>query len=422
MNYYDLVQIADYLKKYKKIYKAYRVSDNSICIHFDERLCFDLSKFKSAIYKADFFAKNYNSPFDLMLKKYLFNAKILDINVLKNNRILYFHCELAHAYKKQEFYFVLEFSGRFTNALFLDENKIIISALRYYENARIIKQNEKYIDLKETKISEKYIEIINFEEYFKNKYEEIFSNKLNDIKKQKNANIDKKIQKIQYLLDNLEDEKKLEEKALFEYKKGEILKANLYKIKEYERNFSLENINFNLKNSASIEINSIFKNAKKLKQKAKNINIEKENLQNKIKEFEYTKTAINLAKDEYFLQSFKQKKNDKKINENILNFYLNEYKISVGLNENANIWLLKNSKKDDMWFHLKDLKGAHVIISSNKQKYDIDLIYHAASLCACYSGKKNGNFLVDFTQRKNVKIIEKAYVNYVNYDTIKVFL
>lgn len=426
MNYYDLVQVKDYLKQYKKINRAYRINDNCLCIEFKEKLYFDLTKGKSAIYSGNLFAKDYSSPFDLQLKKMLFNAAIIDIFVPTNNRILEFHLALAHAYKRMEFYLVLEFSGKFTNALILDDKRNIISALRYGKNSiRDILQNEPYIDLEPTKITEKNVKIDDFKTYFTNVFAVLQGEKLKSLKAQKISEVNKKIEKLQSLLHSLEDDLSLRKKADYEYKRGDTLKENLYKIKDYEREFEIDGIKYAFKFQPKIELNNIYKNAKKLSQKAKNIKIEKDNLYEKITALENTKQAILLAKDEVFLRSLNPK-HDKKSkieqNPNVLNFYINEYKISVGLNENANEYLLKNSKKDDLWFHLKDLKGSHVIISSNKLNVDIDLIYHAASLCACYSGKKEGNFLVDFTKRANVKIIEKAYVNYVNYDTIKVFL
>ena len=54
MKYAHLVQIADYLSKFKKISQAKRVSDMAILIEFSgEKIIFDLNKSNSAIYKDD---------------------------------------------------------------------------------------------------------------------------------------------------------------------------------------------------------------------------------------------------------------------------------------------------------------------------------------------------------------------------------
>ena len=39
----------------------------------------------------------------------------------------------------------------------------------------------------------------------------------------------------------------------------------------------------------------------------------------------------------------------------------------VGKNERGNEELLKNAKKSDLWFHLKDLPSAHVLVRTDKQ-------------------------------------------------------
>ena len=59
---------------------------------------------------------------------------------------------------------------------------------------------------------------------------------------------------------------------------------------------------------------------------------------------------------------------DKKEDENIAKFYFDDYLILVGKNEKGNIKLLKESKASDIWLHIKDKKGSHVIIKTNKDK------------------------------------------------------
>ena len=101
-------------------------------------------------------------------------------------------------------------------------------------------------------------------------------------------------------------------------------------------------------------------------------------------------------------------------------FYKGEYKISVGKNEKGNAWLLENAKKDDVWFHLQGYKGAHVIIKSNKQKLNDEIIAFASRMCVLFSGHTRGSFQVDFTKRSNVKVVSGAFVNYVDYNTVGV--
>ncbi|MBF0983864.1 MAG: DUF814 domain-containing protein, partial [Campylobacter sp.] len=96
------------------------------------------------------------------------------------------------------------------------------------------------------------------------------------------------------------------------------------------------------------------------------------------------------------------------------------YKISIGRNEKGNVWLLKNSKKDDVWMHLKDLPSAHVIIKTAKSAPSEEILRFAAKICVNFSVKGGGTYEVDFTKRNNVKITSGANVNYINFKTILV--
>ncbi|WP_299187597.1 NFACT RNA binding domain-containing protein, partial [uncultured Campylobacter sp.] len=106
--------------------------------------------------------------------------------------------------------------------------------------------------------------------------------------------------------------------------------------------------------------------------------------------------------------------------QDVQNFYLGDFKISVGKNERGNVRLLKNSSKEDFWFHLKDVPSAHVIVKTNKQNLSEEAVQMAAKICVNFSVKESGKYLVDYTKRRNVKINEGAFVNYVNFKTISV--
>ena len=88
----------------------------------------------------------------------------------------------------------------------------------------------------------------------------------------------------------------------------------------------------------------------------------------------------------------------------------------MGKNEKGNIKLLKDSKANDVWLHIKDKKGAHVIIKTNKKKVPEDVIFKAAKLALTFSEEVEG--IVDYTQRRHLYIKEGAFVNYVTYKSI----
>ena len=99
-----------------------------------------------------------------------------------------------------------------------------------------------------------------------------------------------KIEKLKNYLNTLESEEDLFLKAMKLSQKADILFANLSFLKEYERKFTLldfegKEVEFVLENSPKMSANAFYKNAKKLKQKAKNICLQRGKFRGKIRNF-----------------------------------------------------------------------------------------------------------------------------------------
>lgn len=432
MKYTELLQLRNFFDHFKKIDFIKRVNDNILELSFDrQRFIFDLTRGMSAIYTAKLTAKNYNAPFDFMLKKYFSNALIKEVKVLENNRIMCFSVKADKAYKSYENKIYFEFTGKNTNAIITNEKNLIIEALRHIDKSyRIIKPNVFLEALKPYKMDENKELISDFYAYFNEKFHSLNENKIKQIKALKIIQIDKKIQNLKELYFNLKEEEKLLNKALELRKQADILFANLSVLKDYEREFELDDfegkkINFKLELSPKESANSFYKNAKKLEQKAKNLNIQRQNLKDKLDFADNLKELLEKAKSEFELEILLPKKNIRKNQENkqdnaIANFYFNEFKICVGKNEKGNENLLKSAKKNDLWFHVKDLPSSHVLIISNKQKISKEVIEFAAKLCVSFSKLKKGSYWVDYTSKNFVKIQQKALVNYTNFQSIMI--
>lgn len=433
MKYKVLIQIAEFLNKFKKISIIKRVADTAILIKFDNKfeLIFDLNKSSSSIYKANSKGKTYKAPFDIVLQKRFLNAKILSLKVPQNNRILHFRVCLEGSYKKMISNLYLEFTGRFTNVIITDENDVILEALRHFSNEfRQISVGKKLIHLNPCEIKEKPSEQINdFEAFFEDEFLKIQNKKIAQIKTAKIQSIEKKIANLNTHLNSLQSKDELLKQAEICSKKAEVLVANLYKIKDYERKFEIkfneEIFKFDLKNPAKFEANDLFKLAKKYRQKAQNIVLQSQNLKEKLKFLQNLLKAVLHSNDPEFLENLLPKNTNKKDIKNadiVENFYIGQYKISLGKNEKGNEFLLSNAKKDDFWFHLKDLPSAHVIVKTNKQSLNDEIIKFASRICAEFSVNEKGKYLVDWTKKINVKVVNKAFVNYTNYSTTEVII
>ncbi|MCW1870638.1 hypothetical protein OLQ82_06100, partial [Campylobacter jejuni] len=91
----------------------------------------------------------------------------------------------------------------------------------------------------------------------------------------------------------------------------------------------------------------------------KNLNIQRQNLKEKLDFTLSLKELLLQAKNEIELEILLPKKiaknQDHKQEDLVANFYYNEFKICVGKNEKGNEFLLKNAKKDDLWLHARDI-------------------------------------------------------------------
>lgn len=433
MKYNELLQIKDFFGAFKKIDFIKRIDDNVLELSLDrQKFILDLNRNQSAIYTAKLQSKDYNAPFDFMLKKYFSNAILTKVIVPENNRILRFFALAHKAYKSFESVIDFEFTGKNTNVILSDSKGIIIEALRHMDkNYRVIKPHQNLTPLKPYKINEEFKKIVNFTTYFEQKFKELYETKLQNSKKLKLSQMQKKIEKFKLLLQDLEDEKKLLLNAEILSQKADVLFANLSFLKDYEREFRLKDfegkdLEFKLISSPKQSGNDFYKQAKKLKQRAKNIHIQKQNLEEKL-EF-YKKLEKLLAQSESIFElevllPKKSKNPSKKDDEKDLsveNFYFKDFKISVGKNQKGNENLLKNAKKNDIWLHIKDVPSAHTLIHSNKQKISEEVIEFAAKLCANFSNLKQGAYLVDYTTRNFVKVKQKAFVEYTNFKSVKI--
>jgi len=430
MKYTELLQLKNFFSNYKKLNFLRRIDDNILELSLDKN-CFiiDLNRNKSGIYTAKLQGKNYNAPFDVMLKKYFTSVLLEQVEVLENNRILSFSVLAHKSYKSYKSIIYFEFTGKNTNAIICDEKNFVIEALRHIDKSyRIVKPGVFLEPLKAFELKEQYKKIIDFKEYFEQSFQSIYKQELQNQKNNKISKLEKKILKLKQNLEELEDEKTLLQNALDLSQKADLLLANLSFLKDYERQFCLkgfngEMINFKLQMSPKESANLFYKNAKKSKQKAKNIKIQKENLKEKLDFFSYLKGLLSNAQSVFELEILAPKTSKKKKEEvdyAVADFYFKGFKISVGRNQKANQYLLENSKKNDLWLHVKNIPSAHTIISSNKQKISEEVLQFAAKLCVNFSNLNSGVYLVDYTTRNFVRIKEKAFVNYTNFQSISI--
>lgn len=440
MKHSELICINNYLKQYHKISSIYRVDDSVLRIIFEagEPLFIDLGRGDSYMFfKEDFKqAKRYTAPFDVLLGKRFSNAKIESMEVEEGNRIWRIGVLASSSYKALRTTLQLEFTGRNTNAIILDENEVVLEALRHIDSSvsfRSVKVGEALEALPPKELKEKPFECEgSIEAYLKASYEKRLHVKLEEIKKQKIAQVVKKITKLTQAIDGLENEEDLYAQSEIANHHGTLVLANLHTIKGYQEAVTLHDfegkevtICLPQAQTPQMAANLLFKKSKKLRQKALSVHRQKENLEEKRLFLERMVNVINAARDPEEIQILvpKQRKSKQKGDEGSYyeTFLLEGYRILLGKNEKGNIALLQEAKKSDIWLHVKDMPSSHVIICTEKQNVPESVLIFAAKLCVEFSMPQKGGYLVDYTKRKNVKPFDGANVAYEEYQTLKIY-
>lgn len=227
---------------------------------------------------------------------------------------------------------------------------------------------------------------------------------------------------------------------------GELLTANIYKLKPGLKEISVENyysetyepITITLKENKtpSENIQTYFKKYNKLKKSEENAYIQKEANGNEITyllsvmnnlHISETYEEIDEIKDELLEQGYIKfsKKNIKKKKKQSKPYHFSStegYEIYVGKNNIQNDFLtLKFASKQDIWLHTKDIPGSHVIIKRKAMEtVPEETILMAANLAAFYSkGKTSSKVPVDYTEVRNVKKPSGSKPGMVIYTTNK---
>ena len=438
MKYFILKEIVDYIsKEAQNIRLLKRIDNNIIIIEFNNKniLYFDISKSNSIIFKTKknlLSKKEFNAPFDVVLQKRFNNSKIENIELYNNDKVINIKVNSSSSYKKLTTILQLEFTGKHTNIIILDENRDILEALRHideFSSSRVVKVGIKLDEIPKQNFIPKIEEINDIEKYLYELYEEKEKQNLENVKKQKIFQIDKKAKKLKKTIDELPKKEDLEIESNSLYEKANLILSNLHNIKAYQKSLKVYNyegieveIDLEEKPSASKYSNDLFKKAKRAKQKALNISLEKDNLDEKLEFLLRLISNINNAEtiEECEFLSPKKERNQIKTKkaQAYESFYFEGFKIMLGTSERENIFLLENSKASDFWFHLKDRPSCHVIVQNTKKELPQSVINQAAILCAKFSVDFAGTYEVDYTQRRNVKIQSKANVLYNPYSTI----
>ena len=449
MKLYELQAVAKRLSDFTFISRARRVENNTIEITFDRdnSYFFNMTRGHSHIYKAPSKRpiQGYNAPFDTLLHSLLSASRVVAVDIPNDDRVLRLAVTPKSSYKDKIIYLQLEFTGKNTNAILLDDNEVIVEALRHIDadsSFRVVRPGIELLPIPPLEISHNpsktlqtrdkdSIEIKDIDLYLEEIHKKTEAKRVSDQKRQKLISVAKKSKKLQQLIDKLPNKDTLTADERLYKNYGNIILANLYQIKPYDRKLETYDFDANpitIKFPKNIKPNRLsdyfFNLSKRAKSKAINIHIEKENLESKKSFYDNIYYALQRATSSYEIELLvpkkaKSQRKKEKLKEGEL-FWIEDYKVFVGRNSSENQKLLGIAKANDLWMHIRDVRSSHVIIRTDKQNLPMSVIESAAKLCVDFSVKNAGEYEVDYTKRKFVKVQEGSSVLYNKYDTIRV--
>lgn len=273
----------------------------------------------------------------------------------------------------------------------------------------------------------------------------VSNNFISTLKKELEKALNNRIKKHEKILVNLKKDQSEADKFDRYKELGDILAANLYAIKGSKK--SVELYDFYKEQDVIIELNEKLSPQANLDTYYKRYNKGKRGITHAIQreitiagELEYYNSlkfylekaesieVLKELKDEFIDSNLITKKKDKskvkKAGINPPSIEIDGFKIYFGRNNKENEYItFKIASGNDLWFHIKDLPGSHVIIKTQEELIPEEIIYEAAKISANNSKVNSNNRVqIDYCPKKFVKKPKGSPIGSVIYSNAKSIL
>lgn len=405
--------------------------------------------------------------FCMLLRKYLEGAKIAKINQPEGERILELYFETYNELSEKIYLcLTIELMGRHSNVILYNYDTNVIIGCAHNVGAEKSRERElrgglpyAYPPTRNgttfTGFSQFLEPNVSVNETIDKYFADLQANaKFNEIKSRLLTITKTKFRKTCHSLEKIEEQTVTKNKADLYRKMGDLIMANLFNNKDfsseievldYETNLPIKielDVTLTLKDNAN-HYYKLYNKAKtaffKTQEMVENLRKEKEYLEQILYSIESVSDMSSLfeIKDEIdFIKSsvhpksvsgaYKQSKMDKnsKIIDkvNILNKKINNFTVYIGKNNKQNDYIVsKLARQEDLWFHVHNCAGSHVLLRIEAgQKPDDKIIFECAKLAKEYSTAKNSSKVgVIYTKRKFLKKPPSANLGYVTYSNEK---
>ena len=405
--------------------------------------------------------------FCMLLRKYLEGAKVAKVCQPENERILEFYFETYNELSEKIYLcLAIELMGKHSNIVLYnyDTNVIIGCAHNVGAEKSSVREmmgslpyayppkhsNVRFSGLSsELKIGSSINQFI--DDFFADYQEE---EKIKSTKTKLKSMSQAKLKKVIITLGKIQNQSTSLDKANLYRKKGDLIMANLFHHKDFSS--FIEVLDFETNSPIKIELDNrktLKENANqyfKLYNKAKVANLKSQEMIENLKmEKDYLEQVLysldNATTVEELLEIENEQKGEAKSKTEVWRYggievrndentksqpsshpavhtSISPFTIYVGKNNKQNDYIVsKLSRDEDLWFHVHNCAGSHVLLRVEAgQEQTEEIIFECAKLAKEYSNAKNSSKVgVIYTKRKFLKKPSGASLGYVTYKNEK---
>ena len=153
----------------------------------------------------------------MILNKRFTSSNIKSVKLLNDDKIIHIEVQSKSAYKTETTILQMEFTGKNTNVIILDENNIILEALRHideWSSVRVVKVGLELLALEKPTFEFEKKEIDDIDKFLLEVYNKKETHELENTKKQKFIQLNKQVKKINDILGKLDNVEVLSENVI----------------------------------------------------------------------------------------------------------------------------------------------------------------------------------------------------------------